>query len=76
MSDHNTTCQYMGPDSHTITCNHPVKPGYSYCEEHFNLIYQEGSALRKRKKDLRVADSVFEIQSMINEIVAELEEEL
>lgn len=71
--DQHSTCQFMGSGSTKITCNHPVKPGYNYCEEHWRLIYQEGSALRKRHKDIRVADNVLELQSLLDEVVAELE---
>ena len=70
-----STCQWIGPDSeHTCTCSKPVFK-LSYCKDHVWQVYQEGSAMRKRKKDIRVANSVWDIESAFNEAVAELEAE-
>jgi hypothetical protein len=56
-------------------CDHPALEGKSYCEEHVWLVYQKGSALSKRKKDIRVANRVHELESLINDAVAELIDE-
>jgi hypothetical protein len=54
----------------------PLANGYSsYCEEHYPIVYQVGSGLRKRHKDIRVADSVWTLESLFHEAVAELEAE-
>lgn len=56
-------------------CNQPALEGKSYCEEHQWVVYQKGSALSKRKKDIRIANNVRQIESLINEAVEELIEE-
>jgi hypothetical protein len=38
-------------------------------------MYQKGSALRKRHKDIRRAEAVWDIESLFHEAVAELEAE-
>ena len=68
-----TKCTYLG-DS-TTACGHPTLPGKSYCAEHYALVYQAGTARAKRKKDIRVANTVWSIQDAFNEAVAELEAE-
>jgi vacuolar-type H+-ATPase subunit I/STV1 len=39
------------------------------------MVYQEGTARAKRKKDLRVANTVWDIENAFNEAVEELEQE-
>lgn len=56
-------------------CTHEAVKDRSYCEEHVWLVYQKGSALSKRKKDIRIANQVLELESLINEAVQELIEE-
>ena len=76
-------CTYLGPayDPRThkgmppyCACKTLVE-GTLYCAEHHALMYVKGSALRKRKKDIRTADNVRMIESLFNEAVAELEAE-
>jgi len=76
-------CTYLGPAydarSHKgatpyCGCKALVKDTL-YCEEHYALMYQKGSALRKRHKDQRRANAVRLIESLFNEAVAELESE-
>jgi hypothetical protein len=38
-------------------------------------MYQKGTALRKRKKDLARAAAVWDIESLFHDVVAELEAE-
>jgi hypothetical protein len=38
-------------------------------------MHRKGTALRKRKKDIRVANSVWDLESLFNEAVEELTEE-
>ena len=73
-----STCQYIGQDNteqttrlHPTCCMPSVK-GRSYCEEHLWTVYQKGSATARRKKDLRVAASVWDIESEFNSAVEEL----
>jgi hypothetical protein len=39
------------------------------------MVYREGSAQRKRHRDIRVANSVWDIENAFNEAVAEIEAE-
>ena len=43
-----------------------------YCEQHYAIMYQKGSALRKRKKEKRQADHRLDVESLFNEVVLEL----
>ena len=47
----------------------------SYCEAHYPVVYQEGTANRKRHKDIRVAEAVHTLESMFHDVVGELEGE-
>ena len=66
-------CSYLGEHT-SCTCTQPVVLGRSYCEEHLWLVYKQGSAV-VRKKDTRVANAVWDLQSELNSIVEELIEE-
>ena len=75
-------CTYLGPEYDSRKwlgpspyCAKPVVEGYSYCLEHVDLMYQKGTALRKRKKDLARAAAVWDIESLFHDVVAELEAE-
>ena len=72
-------CQYIGPEQegpvYRMLCDCPTLAGRAYCEEHFSRVYQVGSALRKRRKDLRTANSVWDLESDMNAAVEELIEE-
>ena len=71
-------CQYIGQDNTEQTtrlqptCTVHSVAGRSYCEEHLWSVYQKGSATARRKKDLRVAESVWDIESEFNAAVEEL----
>ena len=67
-----TECQWIGQGER---CNNKVVDGRSYCEDHIWLVYQQGTALRKRHKDIRVADTIRTWESLVNEAVEELENE-
>jgi hypothetical protein len=83
VNDYSKTCTYLGPDYDARTSRVSPAPycgvasnGYSsYCDEHYPVVYQVGSGLRKRHKDIRVAESVHTLESMFHEAVAELESE-
>jgi len=68
------TCAYLG-DSLKPLCCAPRVLGRSYCEDHLWLVYQQGSNLRTRHKDVRVANTVWDIQQSFQEAVEELEAE-
>jgi hypothetical protein len=67
-----TTCTYIGTGE---GCTHTAIEGKSYCEQHYALVYQRGTARAKRKKDLRRANAIRDLQSMFNDAIAELEAE-
>lgn len=77
-------CTYLGPDFDPQTwnyskpvpyCGKPVVPGKSYCHEHYPVVYNVGSALRKRHKDIRVKTSIEDLVQLIIDINEELEDE-
>ena len=76
MNDSITECQWIGnsPTMKPICLCRTVE-GRSYCEDHLWLVYQEGTAMRKRKKDIRRAEAYWNLESEFNDIVAELVEE-
>lgn len=62
------TCQWIGDNSKTVDCHEPViSEGKSYCEEHHWRVYSKGTALRKRHKDIRTANAIWEAESQLNE---------
>lgn len=67
-----STCTWIGPDDQG--CTHTAVAGRSYCEQHLWRVYQQGTAV-KRKKDLRTVDSVRMWTTLMDEAVQELEDE-
>lgn len=65
-------CTYIGAG---CGCSKPALEGKSYCEEHYHLVYQKGTAHRKRHKDIRRAANIRMWESLLNEAVEELESE-
>jgi hypothetical protein len=72
MTKHTQTCTYIGGGE---GCTHTAIEGRSYCEQHYALVYQRGTARARRKKDLRRAHAIWDLQSAFNDAVAELEAE-
>lgn len=69
-----TGCQWLGAS--TLYCSSKDLVDMTcYCTEHWPLMHRKGTALRKRKKDIRVANSVWDLESLFNEAVEELTEE-
>lgn len=68
-----TQCSWLGdsPTMRPVCCN-PVVEGRSYCEEHIWKVYQKGTALGKRKKDIKRAQAIWDIESEFNAAVEEL----
>lgn len=64
------TCTYLG-DS-TTACGCTAVEGRSYCTAHIGLIYKQGTARAKRKKDIRTAAAVWDLESEFNAAVEEL----
>ena len=65
-------CQWIGQGE---GCTALAQAGRSYCTEHLWLVYQQGTALGRRRKDLRTVESVRTWQTLMDEAVQELEEE-
>ena len=80
-------CQYLGPDFDARThpynqgvptpfCSkHNLVEGKLYCEEHYSLLFQKGTAQRKRHKDTRRANAIRQLISDFDAVVQELEAE-
>jgi hypothetical protein len=60
----------MGTASSACGCT--ALEGRSYCQEHYSLVYQVGTARARRKKDLKVAARVWDLESEFNAAVEEL----
>ena len=67
-------CSYVGGAAHACASSRLV-PGTLYCEEHYAVMYQKGTAYRKRAKDMRRADALRQLVSDFNQAVEELENE-
>ena len=67
-----TTCEWIGEGE---GCALPAQEAHSYCADHRARVYQKGSSLRRRHKDIRTAAAVSDVISLINDIAAELEAE-
>ena len=65
-------CLYIGGEGYKPTCTHTALEGHSYCAEHLAVVYQAGTARARRKKDERVAASVWDLESEFNAAVEEL----
>ena len=72
-------CQWIGPEqtgpTYLMSCSCPSLEGRNYCSDHLYKVYQEGTALRKGRKDLRIANSVWDLEQLFREVVEELESE-
>jgi hypothetical protein len=64
------TCTYMGLA--LTACGCATVEGKSYCAEHIHIVYQQGTARARRKKDIRVAAAVWDLESEFNAAVEEL----
>lgn len=80
-------CQYLGPSFDARThpyaqgiptpfCGrHDLVEGKLYCEEHYSLLFQKGTAQRKRHKDTRRANAIRQLISDFDSAVQELDAE-
>lgn len=70
-----TGCQWIGNSPRLQpTCCASAVQGKSYCSEHIWCVYQQGTAVHRRK-DKRRAEAVFDLESEFNAAVEELIEE-
>ena len=73
-----TTCAYIGNNDYNIlqpTCCASAVAGRAYCTEHLYVVYKQGTARARRKKELSTVDKVRIVENLLNEAVAELEAE-
>jgi len=73
-----TTCTYIGNNDYNIlkpACCARAVAGRAYCTEHLYVVYKQGTARARRKKELNTVDKVRMVESLLNEAVAELEAE-
>ena len=73
-----TTCAYIGSTDYSVlqpTCCSPAVAGRAYCTEHLYVVYKQGTARPKRKKEHSTVDKVRLVESLMNEAIAELEAE-
>jgi CDGSH-type Zn-finger protein len=72
-------CQWIGPEQqgpiYKRLCSCGSLEGRSYCDGHLAQVYQVGTALYKRRKDIRRATAVWDISSDLNTVIQELEAE-
>jgi hypothetical protein len=73
MIDQINNCKWIGknPKLQSICCKSAVRDR-SYCEDHVWLVYQKGSALAKRKKDIRRAEAFWNLESEFHQAIEEL----
>ena len=64
------TCTYLGQA--LTACGCATVQGKSYCAEHIGLVYQIGTARARRKKDIKTAAAVWDLESEFNAAVEEL----
>ena len=71
INSQSNTCTWIGTGE---GCTHTAMHDRSYCVHHYPQIYQEGTAVR-RKKDARRAAAVWDLESEFNAAVQELMDE-
>ena len=73
-SEYSPTCTWIGEDapSHLSSCNQPSVLGKSYCCDHVWRVYQEGSAVKPRKKAEGQRNSLQDLVDDFNAVVEEL----
>lgn len=71
-NEYEKSCQWIGEGD---GCDKPSVGSRSYCDQHVWRVYDQGTALRARKKDQRRAEEVWQLISEIDSIAAELEDE-
>jgi hypothetical protein len=70
------TCQYIGSYGLKPTCCAPtLGKGFSYCAEHYSLVYAKGTSAGRRLKDARRAEALRQLVSDFNAAIEELEQE-
>jgi hypothetical protein len=75
-------CTYLAPDYDARTSrispapycgSTDIREGSSFCKGHYPVVYAEGTANRRRHKDIKRATYIQDISSLFNDIVVELE---
>ena len=63
-------CAWIGNGE---SCTRSAIKDRSYCEDHIWQVYQKGTALGRRKKDQKRADTIYQIDQLFDEAIQELE---
>ena len=66
------SCTYIGTGQ---PCTQPALPGRSYCADHLYVVYKQGTARAKRKKELTTVNKVRIVEELMHEAIAQLEAE-
>ena len=76
MTTINKQCEWIEPYplESTERCFSESSPWGCYCEAHMERAYQKGTAHRQRHKDIARAARIQDINSLFNDVVAELED--
>lgn len=69
MLKYEPVCSWIGNGE---GCTNPSVPNKSYCEEHVWIVYNKGTGLGRRKRDITRANAVFNVVSDIDAAAAEL----
>ena len=71
------TCEHIPayPLDDWTHCDNPRPPDQAYCQQHLGSGRQVGTKLAARRKDIRRANIKWDLDSMLNDIAAELEAE-
>jgi len=67
-----TQCQWIGQGE---GCNHSVLEAASYCGHHYPRIYQQGSALKRRAGDQRLASWLVSLETADAELDVEAQDD-
>jgi hypothetical protein len=67
-------CSWIGSEHTSPSCSLQALEGKSYCEQHQWQVYQQGTAVKRRKDRVRYSN-VRQIEELMEEAINELIEE-
>jgi len=71
-SEYSPTCTWIGDGhSHHPSCSEPAMEGKSYCCNHVWRVYQEGSAVKARKRSEK---KTLNLQDLIDDFIVAADE--
>jgi len=66
-------CEWFGPTN--CGCDRTAIPSTAYCEQHLHRVYQQGSALRRRAGDQRLASWLVSLETADAELDVEAQDD-